>query len=201
MKIQIAIPLLAAWMAAGCSASADQQAAKPASPPSQGTYANSEAKLMADFKAKVDDYVKMRGKLDNSTPALKKTDHVADINNAEKALAQRIRKARPGAKRGDFFTPATAALFKRMMAPAVKGPEGRENKAAVADDNPDNVPFKVNGDYPKQETLSTVPPDILKSLPTFTENQQIQYRFVGKHLILYDARSNLIMDYMFNAIP
>ena len=200
MKKQIAVFMLAVCVAAACSLSA-RQAAKPGPLPSNGTYANSEAKLMADFKAKVTDYVKMRSKLGTTTPALKQTDHPAEINAAEQALAQKIREARPQAKRGDFFTPATAALFERLMAPAVNGPEGRENTAAVADDNPERVPFKVNGDYPKRETISTVPPDILRALPTFPEDAQIQYRFVGKHLILYDARSNLIMDYIFNAIP
>ena len=37
------------------------------------------------------------------------------------------------------------------------------------------------------------------ALPQLPEN--LQYRFVGKHLILYDVRGNLIVDYMLNAIP
>jgi hypothetical protein len=201
MKKYLTCAITAACLVAACSTSAEQNTKPPASPPASGTYANSDAKLLADFKAKVDEYVKMRNKLDNATPPLKKTDDPAAITAAEKALADKIRAARPGAKHGDFFTPATAAEFKRLMTPAVKGPEGKENKNAVADDVPEKVPFKVLGEYPKQETVSTVPPDILLSLPTMPENAQVQYRFVGKHLILYDARANIIMDYIFHAIP
>ena len=61
------------------------------------------------------------------------------------------------------------------------------------------VPFKVNGEYPKEAPLSTVPPDVLKALPPLPEN--LQYRFVGRHLILYCTRGNLIVDYMLNAMP
>ena len=59
--------------------------------------------------------------------------------------------------------------------------------------------FKVNGPYPDEEPLSTVPPNVLASLPELPED--IEYRFVGKHLILRDARANLIIDYIANAIP
>ena len=40
--------------------------------------------------------------------------------------------------------------------------------------------------------------NFLLSLPQLPED--IQYRFVGKHLILYDAKANLIIDFMLNAI-
>ena len=49
------------------------------------------------------------------------------------------------------------------------------------------MPLKVNQPYPKAEPLSTVPPDVLKALPVLPED--LEYRFVGKHLILYDARA------------
>jgi hypothetical protein len=112
-----------------------------------------------------------------------------------------VRAARVDAKPGDIFTPATAAMFKRLLRPTVKGEDGAENKQAIKDDAPapKEVPFKVNAEYPPDASLSTVPPDILKTLPQLPES--LQYRFVGKHLILYDVRGNLIVDYMLNAIP
>ncbi len=53
--------------------------------------------------------------------------------------------------------------------------------------------LKVNMPYPKDEPLSTVPPDVLKTLPVLPKD--LEYRFVGKHLILYDARAGLVVDY------
>ena len=53
--------------------------------------------------------------------------------------------------------------------------------------------------YPENEPLSTVPPNVLMTLPPLPED--IEYRFVGRHVILRDARANLIVDYVANAIP
>jgi hypothetical protein len=44
-----------------------------------------------------------------------------------------------------------------------------------------------------------VPPNVLAALPTLPKD--IDYRFVGKHLILRDTRANLIVDYMLNVMP
>jgi hypothetical protein len=120
---------------------------------------------------------------------------------AQKALAAKVRAARSTAKRGDFFTPATQEQFRRLVNPSVKGPDGPENKVAIKDDAPEpkDVPFEINGEYPRDASLSTVPPDVLRSLPQLPP--EIQYRFVGRHLILYDAKANIILDYMLNALP
>jgi hypothetical protein len=117
-------------------------------------------------------------------------------------MALRIREARATAKRGDLFTPATEAMFRRLLrAPLAKGPDAADNKAIIKDDAPaaTQVPFKVNAEYPKETPLSTVPPDVLLTLPQLPED--IQYRFAGKHLLLYDAKANIIIDFMLNAMP
>ena len=161
---------------------------------------NPHAKILIDFKKRVDAYVALRQKIDDGAPPLKKTEEPADIRVAQEALAARIKAGRADAKQGDVFTPAIAAELRRLMHSEVKE-KGTKELIKEPTDKPPAVPFKVNGDYPKEQTVSTVPPDILRSLPSFPESAQIQYRFGGKHLILYDARSNLIMDYIFNAIP
>jgi hypothetical protein len=72
---------------------------------------------------------------------------------------------------------------------------------AIKDDAPEpkDVLVHVNAEYPRDESLSTVPPDVLRALPQLPPD--IQYRFVGQHLILYDAKANIIIDYMLNALP
>jgi hypothetical protein len=162
---------------------------------------NPDAKLLADFKAKVDAYDTLRKDLAKKAPPLKKTDDPAEIALAEKALAHQIRLARANAKPGDIFTPETQRLFRRLLSPTLKGDEGVENKTVLKEDRApvEKVPIKVNGEYPKDQPLSTNPPDLLKALPPLPE--ALQYRFVGKHLLLYCTRGNLIVDYMPNAIP
>jgi hypothetical protein len=162
---------------------------------------NADAKVLAEFKAKVEAYDALRKDLGKNTPPLKKTDDPAEIAQAEKALAQQIKAARANAKPGDIFTPATQRVFKRLLNPTLKGDEGDENKTVLKEDRPpaSKIPFKVNSEYPKDQPLSTVPPDILKALPPLPEN--VQYRVAGTHLLLYCTRGNLIVDYMLNAVP
>ena len=197
MKTKLYLPIVAVAFAMSCATSAEQAPDKMP----KGSNVNPDAGVVAEFTKKVEAYNELRKDLQKKAPPLKKTDDPAEIALAEKALAQQIRTARAHAKQGDIFTPATAAMFRRMLSPTVKGADGAENKAIIKDDAPaaKEVPFKINGEYPKDVPLSTVPPDVLKSLPPLPEN--LQYRFVGKHMILYCTRGNLIIDYMLNAIP
>jgi hypothetical protein len=156
---------------------------------------NPDAAVLADFKDRVDKYVELRNKADNSAPPLKKTPEPAEIRSAQNALTERVGAARTGAKHGDIFTPAITAHFRRLLHPELKD---TGNKQLIKDDNPGNFPFKVNAPYPEKEPLSTVPPGVLASLPQLPKD--IEYRFVGNHLILRDARANLIIDYIPNAV-
>jgi len=65
-------------------------------------------------------------------------------------------------------------------------------------EGPGEFPFKVNGVYPKAQPLGSVPSNILATLPPLPED--LEYRFIEKHLILRDTRANLIVDYIPNAI-
>lgn len=196
------LAVIAAWLVTACAPSGPAQAQQQEQQISKGTNTNPDAKQVADFLAKVEAYNKLRTDLAKDSPKLKETAEPGDIGTAERTLAAKIRQARAHAKRGDIFTPATEAMFKRLVKPAVTGTaDAADNKAIIKDDAPmpKDVPFKVNGEYPKDEALSTVPPDVLKALPQLPEN--LQYRFVGRHLILYCMPGNLIVDYMLNALP
>ena len=158
---------------------------------------NPHAAVLADFKARVDKYVELRKKADDSAPPLKKTDDPAKIRDAQQGLVERIGAARAGTKQGDIFTPEITEHFRRLLHPEMKE---AGTKAAMKDDQPKpgTVTFKVNGPYPDKEPLGTVPPNVLASLPPLPKD--VDYRFVGKHLILRDVRANMIIDYIPNAI-
>jgi hypothetical protein len=156
---------------------------------------NADAQLMADFKERVDKYVDLRKKADDSAPPLKESNDAAKIKLAQQGLAERIGAARVGVKPGEIFTPEIAAKFRRLLRP-----EAKETgvKDVMKEDKPVVVSFKVNGPYPDKQPVVTVPPNILSALPPLPKD--IEYRFIEKHLILRDAKANLIIDYMLNAI-
>jgi hypothetical protein len=171
---------------------APQPPASKAQPPP----ANVDAQVVADFKARVDKYVELHKKADDSAPPLKETKDAGKIKNAQQGLVERIGAARSDAKPGDIFTPEIAAYFRRILRPESKEPGA---KAIMKEDKPVAVPFKINGPYPDKQPLVTVPPNILEALPPLPKD--IDYRFVDKHLILRDSRANSIIDYMLNALP
>jgi hypothetical protein len=47
--------------------------------------------------------------------------------------------------------------------------------------------------------VSSMPPEILKALPKLDET--LEFRFVGRHLILMDVPAHLIVDIVDNAMP
>jgi len=179
----------------------EQPAPRPAEPAAtrdavapQST--RNDAEVLADFRERLDQYVALRNKVDDGAPKLKGTDDPSKIRVAQQTLAERLRAGRSTARQGDIFTPDIGAYLRRLLRPEAKDPE---TKASIKDDNPGAIPFKVNGDYPDKEPLSTVPPNVLLTLPKLPDD--IEYRFVGKHMILRDVRANLVIDFMTNAVP
>lgn len=144
--------------------------------------------IAADFSARIETYLELRRALEKGLPPLTVTDDPADIVRAELALARRVRVARAGARQGEMFTPEIRADFRRVLAletdPATC--------VAIMDENPGAFSTRINGTYPKERAVSTVPANILAVLPRLPDD--IQYRFLGPHLVLHDTRANVILD-------
>jgi hypothetical protein len=159
-----------------------------------------DAATLQDFQRRVDAYIKLRNRADNGAPPLKESSDPAKIKEAQTELTKRVRASRASARRGEIFTPDVEKLFRRLLYPEVKGPDGADTKKAIKDDAPPAgaVPFKVNASYPEKQPLPTVPPDLLGRLPKLPE--ELEFRIVDKHLILRDVDANLIVDYMLNVI-
>jgi hypothetical protein len=144
--------------------------------------------VAADFRLRVETYLELRRTLEVGLPPLTLTDDPAEILRAERALAKRIRAARAGARRGDIFTSEVRTDFRRVLRLEVDS----ETRIAIMDENPGDFSIRVNGTYPKERTVSTVPANILAALPELPDD--IQYRFLGPDLVLHDTRANVILD-------
>ena len=68
----------------------------------------------------------------------------------------------------------------------------KDTVEAIMDENPGRFSHDINGTYPKERSVSTVPADILALLPQLPKD--IQYRFLGRTLVLHDTRANVIID-------
>jgi hypothetical protein len=211
--MQLARWLVIVVLASGCAGSTP-----PGSKPSAATPAeakreagaaktstdpavNPDAAVIADFKARVANYAALHKDLAKGPAALKDDRTAEEIEAQKNALTAKIQAARSTAKQGDIFTPEIRATFRRLLAPELKGREGRDVKAALKEDAPapGTVPFKVNAKYPENQPRPTMPPNLLLNLPPLPP--PLEYRVVGRHLLLIDTATDLIVDYILNAIP
>jgi hypothetical protein len=160
---------------------------------------NPDALALADFQERVKEYVEVHKEAAKDAPALKETSDPAKIREAQLALAKKIAAARTNAQPGDIFTPEVRTRFRQLMYPELKGAEGRETRQEIKEDKPTKpVPFKVNAPYPEGEPLPTMPPNVLQNLPQLPE--ELEYRIIGKTLILRDVKANIIVDFVPNAM-
>jgi hypothetical protein len=144
--------------------------------------------IVADFSTRVSNYFELRRTLEVGLPALEVTNDPAEFMRAERALARRIRLARKGTEQEEIFTRAIAVEFRRILLLEMNA----STWAVIMDDNPGEFSHRINGAYPKGKPHGTVPPNILAVLPSLPAD--IEYRFLGRHLILYDVRASVILD-------
>ncbi len=150
----------------------------------QGTF---DAETLAEFNKRIEGYAALRARLEKGLPPLVVTDNADEIERFEHRLAERIREARTS-HRGQVFAPSMVRQVKQMLAVRADA----QTIAAMMDDGPSEFDVDVNDRYSKRRSLATMPPNILLTLPDLPRD--IEYRFVGRHLILRDARANIIID-------
>ena len=146
-----------------------------------------DAETLAAFTARAHEYAALRSRLEVGLPPLKVTLDADEIERFERRLTSRIRDAR-GSRRYQVFVPAMEGQIKKLLAQQA----GPGTIAAIADDGPGEFDVDVNDTYAKDLPLSTMPVNILLLLPELPPD--MEYRFVGRHLILRDVRANMIID-------
>lgn len=166
----------------------------------QAARVNPDALLLQDFTHRVDEYMKLHKRLEGKAPPLETTKDPAKIKASQESLLKAIQTERAGARQGEIFTPEIGALLRRLMYPEVKGKQGIETKQAIKDDAPPRsaITLKVNAAYPSEAPLPSVPPNLLASLPKLPDD--LEYRIIGRDLILRDVHASLIVDFLPNAI-
>ena len=145
----------------------------------------------------MDRYVELRQRIEGTMATLRVTIDPAEILGREQALGAAVKAARPGARQGEIFSAATVTDFRRIIAAdRIRHSEG--DQAAIMSEVPPALP-RVNEPYPAMLPLATFPPLLLGTLPRLPDD--LEYRFMGRHLIIRDTRTNLIVDYLPDGAP
>lgn len=163
-------------------------------PPAVNTY-GAAAKA---FRDRADAYLALQKKAADKLPPLKETDDPAKLTSREQALGEAIRQLRAGAAPGEVFGDELAPRIRKIVRDDWAR-RARKDKAALAEEIPPGSMADVNASYPSALPLATFPAALLAALPPLPEG--LEYRFVGRHLIIRDVKANLIVDVLSNVLP
>jgi hypothetical protein len=153
-----------------------------------------------EFSDRVQKYVQLHKSVEATLPKLKSTNEPELIVAHQKALARKIKAARIHAKRGDIFTPAASEAFRKAISIEFQGPHAPHAQATMKQGAPlKKVNLRVNQIYPDSTPYTSVPPTLMQNLPKLPE--EVAYRAVGQDLVLLDAKTNLVVDFLVNVIP
>ena len=156
-----------------------------------------DANLLADFGSRVEKYLQSRQKAGGAPKPATEAEKLAAHR---KKTASKVKVERVEAKQGDIFTPEIATYFKKQIAATFAGPEGPKIRASLRRAEPvPPINLKVNKAYPAALPRQSTPPTLLLNLPRLPK--ELEYRIVGRDLALHDMVTDLIVDFIPNAIP
>jgi hypothetical protein len=160
--------------------------------------ANPQAAALAEFQSRLQGYIALRANLSGKLKPLSPTADSAELAARQDTLAAAIRDARKGAKPGDMIPTQVASQIRNAVAEDFRH-RNPDTKRAVFNEVPAGVRPVINKAVPDTAALATVPPLLLNNLPRLPDN--LQYRFMERHIILMDGDTRLIVDYLLNVLP
>ena len=158
-----------------------------------------EKAVIQAFENQVKEYVKLRKKVRENAPKLSKEATPEQIEAYRTNLEDSLRSARKGAKRGDIFSPEIGAYIRRTLKKEFQGKDRKEIRDIAFETELTGVVLRVNYPYAQSAEMSEMPATLLAKLPQLPN--ELRYRFVGNNIILVDRESNLIIDFMPDAVP
>jgi hypothetical protein len=158
---------------------------------------SNKAKVVSDFQRRTKQYLDWREKAVGNPPAM--TDSPEKIVAARRDLANKVRVARAGAKQGEIFTPQIAEYFRRQISATLSGRYGANIRSTLRHAEPIKMELQINQSYPDKEPLQSTPPTLLLNLPELPKG--LEYRILGRELVVRDSDANIIVDYISNALP
>jgi hypothetical protein len=123
------------------------------------------------------------------------------ILRQQRRYANAMREARPGAREGGFFTPAISRYFRDRI-DAIVQETGFDVMTAFEAPDPDEVVIMAVPRAAEAVPWNAGPvmwPSMLAGLPQLPP--ELEYRFLGRHLILVDVLANVVVDVLYDALP
>lgn len=151
------------------------------------------------FDEAVARYLATRNGLRSEVPTLTTSTSSKEIASSTDVLAGAIQRARPQAKQGDFFDPRASRAVQQQLAAAVYGRDVAKLLLTINDEPTRNQQPKVYMRYPTTSSMATMPTTLLDVLPSLPK--ELEFRFMGRDLVLRDREAALVLDYVPGALP
>jgi hypothetical protein len=157
------------------------------------------------FQQNVAAYLTLRERVTAGLPELAVTPDPATLERTTDSLAQVIRMARRHALRGDVFTADVARRFRSIISLALRQ-HGISPSDVLADVREELDEGRTSGQRPTVGinakfawgSGSAIPPEILAALPALPK--ALEYTLVNRDLLLVDAKADLIVDILPDAV-
>jgi hypothetical protein len=159
---------------------------------------NPQAAAVAEFQNRIKEYLKIHNDAETRVPKLKNTDDPKEVHAREVALGKEIATLRAGAKSNAIFAKEYQPYFVKIVQDDFRSRSAADRKALVVE-LPKTVKIDINMVYPPTLPLETFPPVLLRKLPDLPP--ELEYRIVGRNLILRDVKANLIVDILRDVVP
>ncbi|AMY12035.1 hypothetical protein LuPra_05307 [Luteitalea pratensis] len=188
--------LLATGFAACAARNGGPQPANVAAP----TSAADDRQAVLLFRRKVEDYAALHRRLARSMPTVSAQASPADVHAQELAFEKLIASERRSSNAGDLFIVEIQPLIRRVAGELLSGQAGAPLLDTIKEESTEGrASARVNARYPDSVPLSSVPAQLLAALPALPE--ELEYRFVGRDLILLDTKARLVADVMPLVLP
>jgi hypothetical protein len=119
----------------------------------------------------------------------------------QRCFANAMRAARPVARAGDVFTPAVSRYFRTRIDALVRE-TGLDVTTAIEPPDEDEVVIAAAPCVAEPVPWNAGPvmwPSMLAALPELPP--ELEYRFIGRDLVLIDMLANLVVDVLHDALP
>jgi hypothetical protein len=157
----------------------------------------SQANRVSEFQQRAKQYLSWREK--TAGKAASPADSPEKLLVARRELANKIRVGRAGTQQGEIFTPQIAEYFRRQISTSLNGRYGAGIRSTLRHAEPVKMELQINQSYPEDVPLQSTPPTLLLNLPELPKG--LEYRILGRELVLRDSDANIVVDYVPNALP
>ena len=160
---------------------------------------SADAAAIKQFDDAIAKYMALRQTLRGEASGPVKNSSSTELNDASDVLAGSIQRARRDARVGSIVNKSVAVLIKRRIAEAVRTEHLVPALADIDDEGTAGPSPKLHLRLPVTAQMATMPPALLNVLPPLPK--ELEYRILGRYLVIRDVDASLIIDYIPMAVP